>query len=167
MPLPIRRHNKSHQNGKEPVQLEAPLRISSQANLWKVRHLNGIMSLILSEVVPIDFNSDPLIMIVQSTQTLLTSIPETTTSEFEKAVEAASEAFKTWSHTSVITRQRFALEYVLRTACPSFSSVLQPSTSSFQAHRRHCKQHRVGAREDFCRFVGTNQRLYLFNLPNL
>jgi malonate-semialdehyde dehydrogenase (acetylating) / methylmalonate-semialdehyde dehydrogenase len=47
-----------------------------------------------------------------STQTLLSKVPETTEDEFEKAVESASEAFKTWSRTSVLTRQRFALEYV-------------------------------------------------------
>ncbi|EIM92143.1 methylmalonate-semialdehyde dehydrogenase [Stereum hirsutum FP-91666 SS1] len=45
-----------------------------------------------------------------STQTLLTRVPETTTSEFEQAVDAASQAFKTWSNASVITRQRFVLE---------------------------------------------------------
>jgi len=49
----------------------------------------------------------------QSTQTLLTRVPETTSAEFEQAVGAASEAFKTWRNTSVITRQRFVLEYVL------------------------------------------------------
>ena len=51
--------------------------------------------------------------IFQSTQTLLTRVPETTSAEFEQAVGAASEAFKTWRDTSVITRQRFVLEYVL------------------------------------------------------
>ncbi|TDL28600.1 methylmalonate-semialdehyde dehydrogenase [Rickenella mellea] len=45
-----------------------------------------------------------------STQTLLTRVPETTSSEFEKAVDAASHAYKSWSRTSVLTRQRFALE---------------------------------------------------------
>ncbi|KAI9460999.1 methylmalonate-semialdehyde dehydrogenase [Lactarius psammicola] len=45
-----------------------------------------------------------------STQTLLTRVPETTNTEFEQAVETASEAFKTWSQTSVLTRQRFILE---------------------------------------------------------
>ncbi|KAI0051646.1 methylmalonate-semialdehyde dehydrogenase [Auriscalpium vulgare] len=45
-----------------------------------------------------------------STQTLLTRVPETTSAEFEQAADAASEAFKSWSKTSVLTRQRFALE---------------------------------------------------------
>ncbi|KZT72784.1 methylmalonate-semialdehyde dehydrogenase [Daedalea quercina L-15889] len=45
-----------------------------------------------------------------ATQTLLTRVPETTSSEFEQAVSAASEAFKTWSRSSVLTRQRFVLE---------------------------------------------------------
>jgi malonate-semialdehyde dehydrogenase (acetylating)/methylmalonate-semialdehyde dehydrogenase len=46
-----------------------------------------------------------------STQTLLTRVPETTNAEFEQAVEAASEAFKTWSRSTVLTRQRFILEF--------------------------------------------------------
>jgi malonate-semialdehyde dehydrogenase (acetylating)/methylmalonate-semialdehyde dehydrogenase len=46
-----------------------------------------------------------------STQTLLTRVPETTASEFNQAVDAASEAFKSWSKTSVLTRQRFALDF--------------------------------------------------------
>ncbi|KAH7912593.1 Aldehyde/histidinol dehydrogenase [Hygrophoropsis aurantiaca] len=45
-----------------------------------------------------------------STQTLLTRVPESTTAEFDQAVDAASDAFKTWSQLSVLTRQRFALE---------------------------------------------------------
>ncbi|EIN14088.1 methylmalonate-semialdehyde dehydrogenase [Punctularia strigosozonata HHB-11173 SS5] len=45
-----------------------------------------------------------------STQTLLTRVPETTSSEFQQAVAAASDAFKTWSRTSVLTRQKFAME---------------------------------------------------------
>src|SRR5882762_4028482 len=49
----------------------------------------------------------------QSTQILLTRVPETTSAEFEQAVGAASEAFKTRRNTPVITRQRFVLGYVL------------------------------------------------------
>ncbi|KAF8530975.1 Aldehyde/histidinol dehydrogenase [Gautieria morchelliformis] len=45
-----------------------------------------------------------------ATQTLVTQVPQTTSAEFEQAVAAASEAFKTWSRTSVLTRQRFVLE---------------------------------------------------------
>ncbi|GBE78255.1 methylmalonate-semialdehyde dehydrogenase [Sparassis latifolia] len=45
-----------------------------------------------------------------ATQTLLTRVPETTSSEFKQAVDAASEAYKTWSRSSVLTRQRFVLE---------------------------------------------------------
>ncbi|KDQ16280.1 hypothetical protein BOTBODRAFT_30986 [Botryobasidium botryosum FD-172 SS1] len=46
-----------------------------------------------------------------STQTLLTKVPETTADEFNQAVDAASQAYKTWSRTSILTRQRFALEF--------------------------------------------------------
>jgi len=45
-----------------------------------------------------------------STQTLLSRVPETTSAEFEQAVDAASKAFKTWSKTSIITRQKVAIE---------------------------------------------------------
>jgi malonate-semialdehyde dehydrogenase (acetylating)/methylmalonate-semialdehyde dehydrogenase len=42
-----------------------------------------------------------------ATQTLLTRVPETTKDEFDSAVDAASEAFKTWRRTSVLTRTSF------------------------------------------------------------
>jgi acyl-CoA reductase-like NAD-dependent aldehyde dehydrogenase len=50
--------------------------------------------------------------ILQSTQTLLSRVPQTTPDEFEQAVDAASVAFKSWSRTSVLNRQRFVLEYM-------------------------------------------------------
>lgn len=49
---------------------------------------------------------------LQATQTLLTRVPETTSAEFDQAVDAAQQAFKTWSKSSVLTRQRFVLECV-------------------------------------------------------
>lgn len=52
-------------------------------------------------------------MCSQASQTLLTRVPETTSSEFDQAVAAAQDAFKTWSCSSVLTRQRFVMEYVL------------------------------------------------------
>ncbi|EPQ61403.1 hypothetical protein GLOTRDRAFT_124283 [Gloeophyllum trabeum ATCC 11539] len=54
--------------------------------------------------------SDWIDVVDPSTQTVLTRVPETTSSEFDQAVKAADEAFKTWRKTSVLTRQRFALE---------------------------------------------------------
>ncbi|KAG1716003.1 hypothetical protein ID866_1168 [Astraeus odoratus] len=45
-----------------------------------------------------------------ATQTLLTRVPETAMSEFDRAIEAASLAYKSWSRTSLLTRQRFAME---------------------------------------------------------
>ena len=48
----------------------------------------------------------------QSTQTLLTKVPETTAEEFNLAAYAASEAFKSWRKTSILTRQKFLLELV-------------------------------------------------------
>jgi len=45
-----------------------------------------------------------------STQTVVTRVPQTTESEFKDAVDAASLAYKTWSRTSVVTRQKFVIE---------------------------------------------------------
>lgn len=45
-----------------------------------------------------------------STQTVLTRVPQTTSAEFNRAVESASTAFESWSRTSVLTRQRFAID---------------------------------------------------------
>lgn len=45
-----------------------------------------------------------------SNQTVLSKVPETTDAEFERAVGAAEEAFKTWSRTSILTRQKVAME---------------------------------------------------------
>ncbi|TBU48218.1 methylmalonate-semialdehyde dehydrogenase [Dichomitus squalens] len=45
-----------------------------------------------------------------ASQTLLTRVPETTSSEFAQAVDAAQQAYKTWSRSSVLTRQRFVLD---------------------------------------------------------
>lgn len=45
-----------------------------------------------------------------ASQTLLTRVPETTSSEFEQAVDAAQQAFKTWGRSSVLTRQRFVMD---------------------------------------------------------
>ncbi|KAG8773089.1 hypothetical protein FRC12_002724 [Ceratobasidium sp. 428] len=58
-----------------------------------------------------------------STQTLLTRVPETTSSEFEAAVDAASQAFKTWSKTSILTRQRVVMElqHLVRKHGPSIA----------------------------------------------
>lgn len=52
-------------------------------------------------------------VLLQSTQTLLTRVPETTSTEFDQAVNAASQAYKTWSRQSVMSRQRFAIESVI------------------------------------------------------
>ena len=48
-----------------------------------------------------------------STQSLLSRVPETTEEEFERAVGSAKKAFESWRRTSVLTRQKFALECVL------------------------------------------------------
>ncbi|KAK8853282.1 methylmalonate-semialdehyde dehydrogenase (acylating) [Kwoniella newhampshirensis] len=58
-----------------------------------------------------------------STQTLLTTVPETTADEFSAAVEAASQAYKTWSKTSIMRRQRvmFELQHLIRQHSPDIA----------------------------------------------
>ncbi|CEL62986.1 methylmalonate-semialdehyde dehydrogenase [Rhizoctonia solani AG-1 IB] len=58
-----------------------------------------------------------------STQTVLTRVPETTADEFNAAVDAASQAFKTWSKTSILTRQRAVMElqHLVRNHAPSIA----------------------------------------------
>lgn len=77
---------------------------------------------------------------VQATQTLLSRVPETTAEEFQQAVSAASEAYKTWSRSSVLTRQRFVLESVSavanRRAVPH--CCMQASKSSAKTRRCDC-----------------------------
>ncbi|PCH33746.1 methylmalonate-semialdehyde dehydrogenase [Wolfiporia cocos MD-104 SS10] len=73
-----------------------------------------------------------------ATQTLLTRVPETTASEFDQAVAAASEAYKTWSRSSVLTRQRFVMElqHVLRANADAIANsiVLEQGKTLADAH---------------------------------
>ncbi|KAJ7786156.1 methylmalonate-semialdehyde dehydrogenase [Mycena metata] len=73
-----------------------------------------------------------------STQTLLSRVPQTTATEFEQAVDAASQAFKSWSRTSVLGRQRFALElqHLLRQNADAIASsiVLEQGKTVADAH---------------------------------
>jgi len=73
-----------------------------------------------------------------STQTLLSKVPQTTSQEFEQAVDAASRAFKTWSKTSVLTRQRFVIElqHLLRKNADAIagSIVLEQGKTMADAH---------------------------------
>ncbi|KAF9479732.1 methylmalonate-semialdehyde dehydrogenase [Pholiota conissans] len=73
-----------------------------------------------------------------ASQTVLTRVPQTTDEEFKAAVDAASEAFKTWSRTSVVTRQRFVLElqHLLRQNADAIASsiVLEQGKTLADAH---------------------------------
>ncbi|KAH9937058.1 methylmalonate-semialdehyde dehydrogenase [Fomitopsis serialis] len=73
-----------------------------------------------------------------ATQTLLTRVPETTSSEFDQAVSAASQAYKTWSRSSVLTRQRFVLElqHLLRKNADAIANsiVLEQGKTIADAH---------------------------------
>lgn len=46
------------------------------------------------------------------TQEQINAVPEVTTDEFNRAVDAAKRAFKDWKKTSVLTRQRYMQDYV-------------------------------------------------------
>ncbi|KAJ7225669.1 methylmalonate-semialdehyde dehydrogenase [Mycena pura] len=73
-----------------------------------------------------------------STQTLLSRVPQTTPTEFEQAVDAASHAFKSWRRTSVLTRQRvvFELQHLLRQNADAIASsiVLEQGKTVADAH---------------------------------
>ncbi|KAJ3560469.1 hypothetical protein NP233_g10821 [Leucocoprinus birnbaumii] len=73
-----------------------------------------------------------------STQAVLSKVPQTTSAEFEQAVDAASHAFKSWSKTSILTRQRFVLElqHLLRKNADAIASsiVLEQGKTLADAH---------------------------------
>ncbi|EJD04069.1 Methylmalonate-semialdehyde dehydrogenase [Fomitiporia mediterranea MF3/22] len=84
---------------------------AEQLSVWKGTSASGEPTKIYIGGQFVDSKAQTLIDVLDpSTQTLLTRVPETTSSEFESAVEAASQAFKTWSRTSLLTRQRFVFE---------------------------------------------------------
>ncbi|KAJ7275188.1 methylmalonate-semialdehyde dehydrogenase [Mycena haematopus] len=82
--------------------------------------------------------SDWIDILDPSTQTLLSRVPQTTATEFDQAVDAASQAYKSWSRTSVIGRQRFALElqHLLRQNADAIASsiVLEQGKTIGDAH---------------------------------
>jgi len=49
-----------------------------------------------------------------ATQELVNRVPQTTSDEFNEAVDTAHNAFKTWSNTPVLVRQRFIFDYLAR-----------------------------------------------------
>ncbi|KAJ7099611.1 Aldehyde/histidinol dehydrogenase [Mycena crocata] len=91
----------------------APLALSAAERLaeWKGTSVSGgnTKNYIGGEFVE-SKTSDWIDVLDPSTQTLLSRVPQTTSAEFDQAVDAASQAYKSWSRTSVLGRQRFALE---------------------------------------------------------
>ncbi|KAF5384983.1 hypothetical protein D9615_001396 [Tricholomella constricta] len=73
-----------------------------------------------------------------STQTLLSRVPQTTSHEFEQAADAASQAFKTWSQTSVLSRQKFvlSLQQLIRENADAIANsiVLEQGKTTADAH---------------------------------
>ena len=57
-----------------------------------------------------------LFYLLQATNELLTKVPETTQEEMQAATKSASEAFKTWSQTTLLHRQQliFRLAELIR-----------------------------------------------------
>ncbi|KAJ4499486.1 methylmalonate-semialdehyde dehydrogenase [Lentinula lateritia] len=73
-----------------------------------------------------------------NTQTLLSTVPQTTETEFKQAVDAAAQAFKSWSRTSVLGRQRFVIElqHLLRKNADAIANsiVLEQGKTLSDAH---------------------------------
>ncbi|KAJ4485973.1 methylmalonate-semialdehyde dehydrogenase [Lentinula aciculospora] len=84
---------------------------ANQLSQWKGTSVNGgtTKNFIGGEFVESQ-SSDWIDVLDPTTQTLLSKVPQTTETEFKQAVDAASQAFKSWSRTSVLGRQRFVLE---------------------------------------------------------
>lgn len=55
--------------------------------------------------------TDPLPLMLQATQEILSRIPVTTTDEFNAAVQSAKDAFPAWRDTSVQTRVRVMFKF--------------------------------------------------------
>jgi len=49
-----------------------------------------------------------------ATQELVNKIPQTTNEEFNEAVSAAEEAFKTWRDVPILVRQRYMFDYLMK-----------------------------------------------------
>ncbi|KAJ3987739.1 methylmalonate-semialdehyde dehydrogenase [Lentinula detonsa] len=84
---------------------------ADQLSSWKGTSVNGgtTKNFIGGEFVESE-TTDWIDILDPTTQTLLSRVPQTTESEFKQAVDAASQAFKSWSRTSVLGRQRFVIE---------------------------------------------------------
>ncbi|VDC01886.1 unnamed protein product [Peniophora sp. CBMAI 1063] len=99
--------------------LSTPARIKAEqiSSEWKGTSATGGNTLNYIGGAFVESRTDKYIDVLDpSTQTLLTRVPETTSEEFNQAVDAASDAFKTWGRTSVLTRQRciFELQRLIR-----------------------------------------------------
>lgn len=49
--------------------------------------------------------------IIQATNEVVTRVPKATQSEMQAAVDSCSNAFETWSQTTVLTRQAIMFKY--------------------------------------------------------
>ncbi|PVG03346.1 Methylmalonate-semialdehyde dehydrogenase [Serendipita vermifera] len=108
---PLTTYSRTYASVHSPSLSSKALHRAESLSRWAGTSFNGgnVTNYINGEFL--ESKADKWIQVLDpSTQTLLSKVPETTEDEFEKAVESASEAFKTWSRTSVLTRQRFALE---------------------------------------------------------
>ncbi|ODN73336.1 methylmalonate-semialdehyde dehydrogenase (acylating) [Cryptococcus amylolentus CBS 6039] len=101
------------------------LKAAEDVNKWKGTNANGgkTKNYIGGEFV--DSKADKWIEVRDpSSQTLINTVPETTADEFKQAVDAASQAFKTWSQTSIMRRQRamFELQHLIRQHAPEIAN---------------------------------------------
>ncbi|KIK70843.1 hypothetical protein GYMLUDRAFT_32914 [Collybiopsis luxurians FD-317 M1] len=105
-------HSRAFGTSARALSLSSAARIKADSlSQWKGTSVNGgqTKNFIGGEFVE-SKSSEWIDVLEPSTQTLLSRVPQTTDLEFKQAVDAASQAFKSWSKTSIITRQRFVIE---------------------------------------------------------
>ncbi|ADV24187.1 methylmalonate-semialdehyde dehydrogenase, putative [Cryptococcus gattii WM276] len=105
-----------------PLALKAAEEVSSK---WKGTTANGGKTKLYIGGEFLDSKTDTWLEVRDpSSQTLINTVPETTPDEFTAAVDAASQAFKTWSKTGIMRRQRamFELQHLIRQHAPEIAN---------------------------------------------
>ncbi|OWZ68280.1 methylmalonate-semialdehyde dehydrogenase (acylating) [Cryptococcus neoformans] len=105
-----------------PLALKAAEDVTSK---WRGTTANGGKTKIYIGGEFLDSKTDKWLEVRDpASQTLINTVPETTPDEFRAAVDAASQAFKTWSKTSIMRRQRamFELQHLIRQHAPEIAN---------------------------------------------
>nr|ODN92544.1 methylmalonate-semialdehyde dehydrogenase (acylating) [Cryptococcus depauperatus CBS 7841] len=105
-----------------PLALKAAEEVSSK---WKGTTANGGRTKNYIGGQFVDSQADKWLQVRDpASQTLINTVPETTASEFSEAVDSASQAYKTWSKTSIMRRQHamFELQHLIRQHAPDIAN---------------------------------------------